>query len=101
MTQDPGQDEVLNTHALDMVTLPGGSVNTEMEADMIRGVLDANGIPSLLVAAPQYPNFGYEVKVPRGRVVEAEKLLAEAQATGPEAADEAEAASETGSGTEQ
>ncbi|MDE3166406.1 MAG: hypothetical protein KGN36_11425 [Acidobacteriota bacterium] len=94
MAQDPSQDEVLNTHALDMVTLPGGRVNTEIEADMIRGVLDANGIPSLLTAAPQYPNLGFEVRVPRGRVLEAETLIAEAQAAGPEAADEAEAASE-------
>jgi len=91
MAQDPGQDELLNTHALDMVTLPGGSVCTEMEADMIRGVLDANGIPSLVSAAAQYPTLGFEVKVPRGRVLEAERLVADALAAGPEAADEAEA----------
>ena len=35
MAQDTGQDNVLNTHALDMATLPGGSVSSEMEADMI------------------------------------------------------------------
>ena len=94
MAQDTDQDEVLNTHALDMVTLPGGTVSSEMEADMIRGVLDAGGIPSLLVAAAQYPNLGFEVKVPRGRVVEAETMIAEARAAGPDAAAEAEAASE-------
>jgi hypothetical protein len=94
MAQDTGQDQTLNTHALDMVTLPGGTVSSEMEADVIRGLLDAGGIPSLVVAAAQYPNLGYEVKVPRGRVVEAETLIAEAQAAGPEAAAEAEAASE-------
>jgi hypothetical protein len=94
MAQDTGQDEVLNTHALDMVTLPGGTVSSEMEADVIRGVLDAGGIPSLLVAAAQYPNLGFEVKVPRGRVVEAEAMIAEARAAGPDAAAEAEAASE-------
>ena len=94
MAQDTGQDEVLNTHALDMVTLPGGTVSSEIEADMIRGVLDANGIPTLLVAASQMSNFGFEVKVPRGRVLEAETLIAEARAAGPEAAAEAEAATE-------
>jgi hypothetical protein len=94
MAQDSGQDETLNTHALDMVTLPGGSVSSEMEADMIRGVLEASGIPSLTNAAAQYPNLGFEVKVPRGRLVEAEHLLAEARAAGPAAADEAEAQSE-------
>lgn len=94
MAQDTGQDEQLNTHALDMVTLPGGSVSSEMEADIIRGVLEANGIPSMVAAAAQYPNLGFEVKVPRGRVVEAEKLVAEAQAAGPAAAEAAEEASE-------
>jgi hypothetical protein len=94
MAQDAGQDEVLNTHALDMVTLPGGTVSTEMEADMIRGVLESADIPTIVSAAAQYPNFGYEVKVPRGRVVEAETLVAEARAAGPAAAEAAEAESE-------
>jgi len=94
MAQDPAQDEVLNTHALDMITLPGGSVSSEMEADMIRGVLNSNDIPSIVVASEQFPNLGFEVKVPRGRVVEAETLIAEARAAGPEAAAEAEAESE-------
>jgi hypothetical protein len=94
MAQDSGQDEILSTHALDMITLPGGMVSSEMEADMIRGVLDAGGIPCLVVSAEQFPNLGFEVKVPRGRVVEAETLVAEARAAGPAAAAEAEAASE-------
>jgi hypothetical protein len=94
MAQDPAQDTVLNTHALDMVTLPGGSVSTESEADAIRGVLEANEIPCIVVSAAQYPNLGFEIRVPRGRVVEAETVIAEAQASGPEAAAEAEAESE-------
>jgi len=94
MAQDPGQDEVLNSHALDMVTLPGGSVSTESEADMIRGVVEAGGIPAIIVSGAEYPNLGYEVRVPRGRVVEAEKLVAEAREAGPEAAAEAEAETE-------
>jgi hypothetical protein len=94
MAQDNGQDELLSTHALDMITLPGGTVSSEIEADMIRGLLDAGGIPSMVVSAEQFPNLGFEVKVPRGRVVEAETLVAEARAAGPAAAAEAEAASE-------
>jgi hypothetical protein len=97
MAQDAGQDEVLSTHALDMVPFPGGTVSAEMEADMIRGVLDANGIPSLLVSAALYPILGFEgfqVRVPRGRVMEAEKFVAEALAAGPQAAEEAEAQTE-------
>ena len=32
-------DVLRNTHALDMVTLPSGTVSTEYEADMIRGLI--------------------------------------------------------------
>ena len=104
MAQDPEreeeqQDEVgLPTHALDMVTLwtsEAGTVNSEMEADMIRGVLESNDIPVMVVGASQYPNLGFEVKVPRGKLKEAEELIAQAEAAGSDAAVEAEADSET------
>jgi hypothetical protein len=94
MAQDPAEDEVLSSHALDMVTLRNGSVSTEMEADVIRGVLDANGIPSLVVTAPEIPSLGFEVKVPRGLLGEAERLVEAARAVGAEAAAEAEAETE-------
>jgi hypothetical protein len=101
MAQDPDRyenrhdsDVVRNTHALDMVTMPGGRVSTESEADMIRGVLDANEIPSLLIRAAQYPNLGFQIQVPRGLVSKAEQVLEEALAAGPEAAAEAEAETE-------
>ena len=49
MAQDPDrdeddrdQDQILSSHALDMVALYDSStVDAEMEADMIRGVLDS------------------------------------------------------------
>src|ERR1051326_6085635 len=101
MAQDPDRyesqrnsDVLRNTHALDMVDLASGSVSTPSEANMIRGVLDANGIPSLLVAGAEFPYFGFQVKVPRGKLNEAEDLVSEALAAGAEAADEAEAESE-------
>ena len=94
MAQDPNENTVLNTHALDMIILPGGRVSTEMEADMIRGVLDVNEIPSVLVTAPQTPNFGFMIKVPRGMVKQAEDAVAAALAAGPEGAAEAEAETE-------
>jgi hypothetical protein len=102
MAQDPdreedrqGQDELLTSHALDMVTLwNSGTVTAEIEADMIRGLLESNGIPAIVVGASQYPNLPFEVKVPRGRLKEAEQLIEQAQASGPEAATEAEAESE-------
>lgn len=83
-----------NTHALDMVYLPSGTVSTEGEADIIRGVLDANGVPSMVVMAAQYPALGFELKVPRGKLKVAEELVLEALAAGPAAAAEAEAATE-------
>jgi hypothetical protein len=61
---------------------------------MIQGVLESNGIPSMLVRNSTYPSLGFEVKVPRARMEEAKRLIEEAKAAGPEAAAEAERASE-------
>jgi hypothetical protein len=102
MAQDPdreederNQDVVLTSHALDMVPLfDSATVDAEMEADVIRGVLDSNGIPSLVMRPGPYPSFGFQVLVPRGKVVEAQQLLEEARMAGPEAAAEAEQDSE-------
>jgi hypothetical protein len=70
------------------------TIDAEVEADMIRGVLDSNGIPTLLVGASQFSNLGYQVMVPRGKCVEAQRLIEEAKAAGPEAAAAGELASE-------
>jgi hypothetical protein len=97
MAQDPDREEEVGTpsHALDMVTLwTSNAVTAEGEADIIRGVLESNGIPSMIFGAAQYPNFPFEVRVPRGRVVEAEELIAAAQEGGPAAAEAAEAETE-------
>ncbi len=48
----------------------------------------------MIVGGALYPNLGFEVRVPRGKVVEAENLIAAAQEGGPAAADAAEAESE-------
>ena len=102
MAQDPdrqeeqqAQDVPLSSHALDMVTIWNSTaVNAEIEADVIRGILESNDIPVLVVGASQYPVLGCEVKVPRGRVKEAEEFIQQAEAAGPDAATEAEAESE-------
>jgi len=104
MAQDPEDDEEQQngdvgdtSHDLDMVTLyVSSTVDAEMEADMIRGLLESNGVPSLMVRATGVPIFGFEVKVPRERLAEARRLVDEAKAAGPEAAAEGEAASEEG-----
>jgi len=104
MAQDPENDEeqqeessIDTSHDLDMVTLYSSQgVDAEMEADVIHGLLESNGISSLVIRAAGTPVFGFEVNVPRARFEEAERVIAEAQAAGPEGAAEAEAASEEG-----
>jgi hypothetical protein len=101
MAQEPGhtddsadQGRLDPSADLDMVTLYKALiVDAEIEADMICGVLESNGIPSVLVRTP-YPSLGFEVKVPRARLAEAESLIEEAKAAGPDAAAEAERDSE-------
>jgi hypothetical protein len=74
------------------------SVDAEMEAIAVRGVLDANGIPSVLAGNIPYPNLPFEVKVAKADVARAERALAEARAAGPLAAEEAEEAGEASEG---
>jgi hypothetical protein len=80
------------SHDFDLVTIYATSVD-DSEAAAIRGVLDANGIPSVFSSTP-YPNLPFEVKVAKGDVERARQALAEAEAAGPAAAEEAEEASE-------
>ena len=101
MVQDPegehaGDEGLVNTSPeLDMVTLYRSStVDSEIEADIIRGLLDSHGIPALILRAMGYPSLGFEVKVHRENLREAERIISEARAAGPAAAMEAERASE-------
>ena len=104
MAQDPELDEeeqpeesVNASHELDMVALYSSStVDAEIEADVICGILDSNGIPSQIQRAMGIPSLGFEVHVPRNMRERAERLIAEAKAAGPEAAAEAEQAGEEG-----
>ena len=87
------------SHDMDMATLyVSSAVDAEMEADMIRGIMETNGIPSIVMRGAEFPSFGYGVQVPQARLEEAQRLVAEAQAAGPEAASEAERESEQGRG---
>jgi len=102
MAQDPerddeerDQDQLLTSHALDMVPLwDSSNIDAEVEADMIRSVLDSNGIPTLRMGGSEFPNLGFQVLVPRGKVMEAQRLIEEAKAAGPAAAAAGELASE-------
>ena len=92
---DPGTLDP--SHDLDLVTLFSSSnPDAELEAGNIHGVLEANGIPSVVLGTAPYPSLEWRVQVPQGAVEDAERVLAEARAAGPEAAAEAEAESEEG-----
>ncbi len=66
----------------------------EMEATTIYAVLEASGIPALLVGPSTLPVVEFQVQVAREHLSEAQRIIAEAKAAGPSAADEAELASE-------
>ena len=81
---------------LDLVTVFRSTGNTsEMEAQQIKSLLESNGLEAVLVANGQLPILPDEVRVAREHLTQAKRLIAEALAAGPAAADEAEAAGET------
>jgi predicted xylose isomerase-like sugar epimerase len=99
MAQDPEPDEVEADASsdMDMVTLFSSSaVDGEMEANNIHSVLEAAGVPSVVMGHSVIPFLEFQVQVPRSEAAEAERVLEEARAAGPEAAAEGEAASEEG-----
>ncbi|MGB9606342.1 MAG: putative signal transducing protein [Bryobacteraceae bacterium] len=82
------------SHELDLVTVFSSDAhNAEMEATAVHSLLEANGIPALLVSPGPIPSLPYEVRVPRSRMEEARSILAAAEEAGAAAADEAEDAS--------
>lgn len=85
---DPGDA----SHGLDLVTVFSSA--TEMESFSVRGVLDANGIPSMVAGGTPYLSLPIEVKVPRSWLAEAERVIEESRSAGPAAAEEAEARTE-------
>ena len=92
---EPPPEFVDASHDLDTETIFDAMGSTaELEALAIRGVLDVNGIPSVLVSGPQYPNLQFVVRVPKIYAERARRALEEAQAAGPDAAEEAERESE-------
>jgi len=83
------------SHDMDMVVLFSSSNHdAEMEAMAIHSLLDANGIESVVVGASIIPVLEFEVQVPKEFAEDARRVLAEAEAAGPVAAAEGEAASE-------
>jgi hypothetical protein len=70
----------------------------ESEALVIKGVLDANGIPAQVTGLENRhrigPLFHFEVRVPEHLLVNARRVIAEATAAGAAAADAAGAETE-------
>ena len=91
-------EDVDDSPELDLETIyhAESSVTGEIEAMSVKNLLDSNGIAAILVGDSVLPNFPFEVRVARDQVERARILLADAEATGPAAAEEAERASESG-----
>ncbi len=68
--------------------------DAEMEATSIHGVLESNGIPSILIGPSSLPSFEFQVQVSEERLADAVQAVAEARAAGPAAALEGELESE-------
>src|SRR6478735_3491912 len=80
---------------LDMVPIASMMGATgEMEAMGIKSVLDAAGVPNVLIGGSTLPNLEFQVRVAQADVPQAKAVLAEAEAAGPAAAVEAERESE-------
>jgi hypothetical protein len=68
--------------------------DAEMEAMAIKGVLDSNGIPAMVIGPSVLPIFEFQVQVPQHLLTQARQLIREARQDGRRAADEGEAAAE-------
>ena len=87
-------EEVDPSSDLDLETIASSA--SEMEAMGIKNLLDSNGIAVVLVGDSVLPNLAFDVRVARDQVERARILIADAEAKGPAAAEEAELESESG-----
>ena len=72
----------------------GMGPSAEMEAIGIQSVLAAAGIDAIINGSAQIPSMEFEVLVAQENAAKAKQVLAEALASGSEAAEEAERAGE-------
>jgi hypothetical protein len=86
-------EEVDPSSELDLETV--ASAASEMEAMSIKNLLESNEIATILVGDSVLPNFPFEVRVAHDQADRARALIADAETTGPAAAEEAERASES------
>ena len=80
---------------MDLVTVfRTAGTTSEMEALNVQALLESDGIATVFVGDARYPNFPDEIRVAKKDAGRAQALIVEAQAAGPKAAEEAEAATE-------
>jgi hypothetical protein len=93
--EDETQEVTDPSSDMDMVTVfEADGTTAEMEAMGIRAVLESNDIPAITVGTSCIPSLPFEVRVPKEDLDRALSAIAEAQAAGPAAAEEAERAGE-------
>jgi hypothetical protein len=71
-----------------------GNHDAEMEAVEVHSLLEANGIESTVAGPATIPSLEFQVLVERAQLEEAQRVIADAQAAGSSAAEEAEAEGE-------
>ncbi len=92
-TEDP-------SHELDMVPFFSETgTMAELEAMSIQGILEANDIPFTVYGSSTLPVTEFSVQVPASRLEDARRVVAEAQAAGPAAAEAAEREGELSGGS--
>jgi hypothetical protein len=98
MNQQPVDPQEPDASAsMDLVEIfRGMGATAEIEAMSIHSVLEAGGIDSVIIGASELPNLSFIVRVPKKDVVAANELLKAARDGGPQAAEEAHRAGESG-----
>ncbi len=100
--KDLSPEAIDPSHDLDMVPMfISEAPDAEMVAMAIRSILEAQGIPSVLMSGSVFPNLPFEVRVPKVRLEEARQAIAAAEEAGPSGAEEAERESEMPGGGSQ
>jgi hypothetical protein len=85
--------EVLPDEAMTPV-FSSSNHDAEMEAMAIKGVLDSNDIPAMIVGPQVLPIFEFQVQVPQHLLAKAQQAIRDARQGGRRAATEGEAATE-------
>lgn len=89
--------DVSDSHGLDTETVftASGGATAELETTAVKSVLEDAGIATVIVGNSMLPNLAFEIRVAHDQAERARQLIADAQAAGPAAAEEAERATET------